>query len=291
MKNYFYTWTNQTKVQNFYLRSTKGHQLVLANNKIAYDLSSMSCQVSFGYSCENILSAIQTQLKTLPMASPKADFPLKSEVTDDLINLINLEGKIFYTVSGAESVENAIKMARQIKKQNIIVARQKSYHGATLGALSLTGDWRNKDHQTIDDWTLRIPEPCDDPDATKAIDIINKCGIDKIAAICLETITGGNGVYLASKTWWDNISTFSKTNKIFLILDEVICGFYRTGKAFGFQHYDLQPDFITLSKSISGGYVPFGAVWTSSEVAHYYDKNVLSSGLTNYAHPLGLAAL
>jgi taurine---2-oxoglutarate transaminase len=291
MKKYFYTWTDQTKVQNFELHSTKDHQLKIDDNKEVYDLSSMSCQSSFGYSCKEIISAIQKQLTTLPMASPKADFKLKEDVTNKLISLLNLDGKIFYTISGAESIENALKIARQIKKKQVIVARNKSYHGATLGALSLTGDWRNKEHETIDDWTLRVLEPCDDPDASLAIEAMEKLGIDKIAAICLETITGGNGVFEASQVWWDNISKFCKTKNIFLILDEVICGFYRTGKAFGFQHYNLKPDFIALSKSISGGYIPFGALWTSNDVAKYYDTNILSCGLTNYAHPLGLAAL
>ena len=291
MKNYFYTWTDQSKAQNFELLSTKNHQLILANNKKAFDLSSMSCQASFGYSCEEIITAVQKQVTSLPMASPKADFTLKETVTNDLIKLLKLDGKIFYTVSGAESIENALKMARQIKKKNIVVAREKSYHGATLGALSLTGDWRNKGHKTVDDWTLRIPEPIDDLDASIAITTMEKVGIDQIAAVCLETITGGNGVLIASQDWWDNISDFCKKNNIFLILDEVICGFYRTGKAFGFQHYNLSPDFVALSKSISGGYIPFGALWTSSKVAKYYDLNVLSCGLTNYAHPLGLASL
>jgi taurine--2-oxoglutarate transaminase len=82
-----------------------------------------------------------------------------------------------------------------------------------------------------------------------------------------------------------------KENNILLIMDEVICGFHRTGKAMGYMHYDVNPDLICLAKGISGGMVPFGALWTSKTIADYYDDNILSCGLTNYAHPLGMAAL
>ncbi|MBT7608155.1 MAG: aminotransferase class III-fold pyridoxal phosphate-dependent enzyme [Bacteriovoracaceae bacterium] len=291
MKNYFYTWTDQSKAKHFEFESAANHILSLKDNKKVYDLSSLSCQASFGHSCDEIIQSIQKQMVSFSMASPKADFSLKENVTNSLLKLLKLKGKIFYTVSGAESIENALKMARDIKQKKIIVARQKSYHGATLGALSVTGDWRNLSHETLDDWTLRIPEPKDDPDATQAISLMNKCGVQKIAAICLETVTGGNGVFLADQKWWDKISSYCNKKQIFLILDEVLCGFYRTGPPFGFQDYNLRPDFVTLSKSITGGYIPFGAVYTSLEVAKYYDDHVLSCGLTNYAHPLGLAAL
>lgn len=290
MAQYYYTWTSQDSAQSFPLKSAKDDVLILENGQEIIDLSSLSYQASFGQSCQQILSEMTQQMKQHSLASPKADFKLKTSVTEQLLKLINLKGKIFYTVSGAESIENALKMAREINKRKVVACRQVSYHGASLGALSITGDWRNQAHETVDDWTLRIPEPNQDPDGSLAIKTMEDLGADKIAALCLETITGGNGVFEASQIWWSNLSNYCKEKDIFLILDEVICGFYRTGKPFGFQHYQLEPDFITLSKSLSGGYIPFGAVWTSDKVAQFYEKNVLACGLTNYAHPLGLAA-
>ena len=288
---YFITWTKQVGAKKLEVSSSKGSFYIRNNGQKIHDLCSTSYHAAFGHSFTPITKAITSQLKTLPMASPKCTFELKKRVSEKLIELIGQKGKIFYTVSGAESIENALKAARQISGKKIVLSRNISYHGATLGALSVTGDWRNKDHATVDSWTRRIPEPSVDPKAEKLEALIQKVGPEKIAAICLETITGGNGVIIPPMSWWRAISRIKKKYGLFLILDEVVCGFGRTGKNFGLQHFNLKPDFICLAKVITGGYIPFGAVWFSSKVAKYYDRNTLSAGLTNYAHPLGLAAM
>ena len=293
---FFFTWAEQNKAVKIDIEETGDTFFTMPGKKKVYDLSSISFQASFGLSNPRIKEAIKDQLDLFSIVSPKAVFPLKKRASQKLLNLIEKEenpsGKIFYTLSGAESVENALKMAREIKKKQVILCRQRSYHGATLGALSVTGDWRNGPHRTVDEWTARIPEPHEDPNLEKTEAIIEKIGPENIAAFCLETITGGNGVIIPSKEWWEGIQRLSDKYNIFLILDEVICGFQRTGKAFGFHHYPfLKPHFICLAKGITGGHIPFGAVWTSKEIAKFYDHNVLSCGLTSYAHPLGLAAM
>jgi taurine--2-oxoglutarate transaminase len=202
------------------------------------------------------------------------------------------DGKIFYTTGGAETIENALKIARDISGKKIILARKNSYHGATLGALSVTGDWRNPAHLTTTDWVVRIPEP----DVTNAVNetrkIILETGPENIAAMILETITGGNGVIIPTQEWYSGIQKLCHEFNIILILDEVVCGFNRTGHPFAYQHYnDLLPDMICLAKGISGGMIPFGALWISSKLAKNYDDKILCCGLTNYAHPLGLAAM
>lgn len=288
---YFFTWTKQKNAAFFSPVKAKGPSMYTDSRKI-WDLSSVSFHASFGHSPEIIVKAIENQLKEMPIASAKASYPLKDQTTERLINYIAEDGgKIFYTVSGAESVENALKMVRYIKKKKIILARQVSYHGATLGALSVTGDWRNEQHLTTSQWTVRIPEPGDDPTLAKTRAIILKTGPENIAAIILETITGANGVIIPPQSWYDGIQKICEEFDIFLILDEVICAFGRTGHSFGFKHYNLKPDIITMAKSISAGIVPFGAVWTSEKISKFYDDEILCAGLTNYATPLGLAAL
>src|SRR5690606_31748716 len=123
-------------------------------------------------------------------------------------------------------------IARDISKKQIVLARSRSYHGATLGALSVTGDWRNEAHQTVSDWTVRIPEPSEDPDLEKTKAIIEETGAENIAAFCLESITGANGVIIPPQSWWDGINKLAKQYDLFLIIDEVLCGFERTGKPF-----------------------------------------------------------
>ncbi|OUR94859.1 hypothetical protein A9Q84_17275 [Halobacteriovorax marinus] len=288
---FYITWTAQKKAYTLpIIGAKKGYFLTDENRKI-YDLCSTSYQAAFGHSDKTIKGAIKKQLDQFSIASPKSVFDLKTTATNKLLELISLKGKIFYTVSGAESIENALKMCRQITGRKIILSRNNSYHGATLGALSVTGDWRNKDHLTVDQWTKRIPEPSNDPHALDLEKLILKIGPEKIAGFCLETITGGNGVIIPPTSWWKAIKRLQTKYNLMLILDEVICGFGRTEKHFGFQHFNLKPDFICMAKIITGGYIPFGAVWTSNSVAKYYKSNTLSCGLTNYAHPLALAAM
>lgn len=287
---YFYTWAKQNEASHFNVQKAQGVFLTTQDHDII-DLSSLSLQASFGHSPEQISKHIIKQIQSMPMASPKADFALKTQVTQELLDYMHLgPGKIFYTVSGAESVENALKIARQVKGQKKILARKKSYHGATLGALSVTGDWRNALHATVDEWTVRIPEPDDDPHCLETRKIVEKSP-DQFAACIVETVTGANGVYVPPLTWWQGLSKICKDYGLLLILDEIVCGFERTGHSFGYMNWDLKPDIVTMAKAISGGLFPFGAVWVKADIAKFYDNEILSCGLTNYAIPTGLAAL
>jgi taurine--2-oxoglutarate transaminase len=290
--SYYATWTKQENACLFPISGTAHDYFITPENNHIYDLSSTSFHTAFGFSYRPIINSLKNQIDDFTIAGPKTTFDLKEKASLKLLNYLKLrEGKIFYTLSGAEAIENALKMARQTSGKEIILARKKSYHGATLGALSITGDWRNKEHLTLDKSTVRIPEPNDDPNCIQTEKIINDVGADKIAAFCLETITGGNGVIIPRQQWWDRISELCIKYNIYLILDEVVCGFGRTGKNFGFHHFNLKPDFVCMAKVITGGYIPFGAVYTSKDIANYYNKNTLSCGLTNYAQPLGLTVM
>ena len=289
---YFISWTKQSGAKTFEIESSENGFYIDTNSRRYFDLSSTSYQAGFGHSDKEIKDAINNQLSKLPIASPKSVFPLKERATNKLLEALGLNmGKIFYTISGAESIENALKMARHYSKKQIVLARNNSYHGATLGALSLTGDWRNEAHKTVDEWTLRIPEPEDDPNCELTRKLILETGPENIAAFCLETITGGNGVILPPDSWWPAIQRLCKEFKILLIVDEVVCGFSRTSKNFGFNHFEIKPDFVCMAKMITGGYIPFGAVWVHPTISSFYNNEVLSCGLTNYAHPLGLASM
>ena len=289
---FYYTWNHQPAADVFLVERAEQDEFVLQDGRRVYDFISTSFQANFGHNHPVIREAIQRQLDVMPIASPKASFELKQRVSVRLNELIGLAGgKIFYTVSGSESVENALKMARQMTGRTKIVARKKSYHGASLGALSVTGDWRNEPHFTLDEHTVRIPEPFDDPLLETTRQIISVAGTDHIAAFIVETISGTNGVAIPSREWFDGIVALCRKHDILLIIDEILCGFGRTAPAFAFQEYQLQPDFVCISKGITGGYIPFGAVWTGPRVVEYYDTEKMSCGLTSYAHPLGLAAL
>ncbi|EQC44317.1 aspartate aminotransferase family protein [Bacteriovorax sp. Seq25_V] len=288
MSLYFQTWSAQENPNQLEITGTSETDYILKDGSTVYDLSSCSYHLGFGLRNKNLETAIIDQVTSLPVAGPKTVFPLKDQVTKRLLSKLGLEGKLFYTTSGAESVENALKIARNYSGKTDILARKVSYHGATIGALSATGDWRSDGHLTLSQNTHYIPEPYEKDALERTEEIINAVGADNISAFILETITGGNGVYIPTQEWWDGIQCLCKKYDILLILDEVVCGFSRTGKDFGFQNFKLSPDIICLAKAISGGFFPFGAVYFNSEISKHYDKNVLSAGLTNYAHPIGL---
>ncbi len=289
---YYYTWAHQPEGIPFPVERAEHDEFILDDGRRVYDFLSTSFQSNFGHSHPAIRESMKRQLDIMPIASPKASFDLKERVSHRLLEYLQLpEGRLFYTVSGSESVENALKMARQMTQRKTVLARRKSYHGASLGALSVTGDWRNEPHLTLNEYTLRIPEPSDDPDLAETRRIVATRGAENIAAVIVETISGANGVCIPTQTWFDHLQAMCREFGILLIVDEVLCGFGRTGSDFAFQAYKIEPDFVCMSKGITGGYIPFGAVWTSASVGRFYDAQLLACGLTSYAHPLGLAAL
>ncbi|MFA6239226.1 MAG: aspartate aminotransferase family protein [Bacteriovorax sp.] len=289
---FYITWTKQKNAFNFEIESVDGVTINTSDGNSLIDMTSISYQAHFGHNHPTIIKCIKEQLDSIPMSSPKGIYPKKIDRTKALLKyMAKPDGKIFYTSGGAETVENALKIARDFSKKRIVLARSNSYHGATLGALTATGDWRNPAHATPENWVVRIPEPDEEHSLSRTRDIIKTTGPANIAAIILETITGGNGVYSGSKEWWKGIKSLCDEFNILLIMDEVVCGFERTGKSFGYMHHGVEPDLICLAKGITGGMIPFGALWTSKRIAEYYQDNVLCCGLTNYAHPLGVAAM
>jgi taurine--2-oxoglutarate transaminase len=256
-------------------------------------LASVSFQAIFGYTPKLVTDNLHTQFDQISIASPKAIIDLKEKASQLLLDFLKAShGKIFYTVSGAESIENAIKMARLVSGKKVVLARRESYHGASLGALGVTGDWRKDDHLCLDQWTHRIPDPKSDPSGSALVNFIeNELPTNDIAAICLETIVGANGVHANSNDWWQSVNQVCKKHNIAIIIDEVTTGFGRTGENFAFHHYPVEPDFVCMAKGITAGVIPLGAVWVSKSYASYFDNNVLSCGLTNYAHPLGLKSM
>ena len=290
MKPFYYSWSIQSKVVDFSLDKCEGPYFIEDGRKILDGISS-SFQAHFGHSFLPLKQSIVEQAKNFSIAPPKANFQLKQSASEKLLDLLNLRGRIFYTLSGAEAVENALKIARQIRDGKKILARKKSYHGASLGALSITGDWRSENHFGLQDFTIRIPEPVDDPDLIKLRQIVQQEDPENIAAICLETISGTNGVYSGDARWWRKLREFCDETGILMILDEVLVGFGRCKEYFAFHKYGIEPDIVCMSKGITGGYIPFGAVYTNLKICDFYENRVLSNGLTNYAHPLGLACM
>jgi len=209
----------------------------------------------------------------------------------------------FFTNSGAEANENAIKLARLYTGRHKIIVRYRSYHGATHGAVSLTGDprrWPNEPGmpgvvRMLDPYTYRCPAGHPDPcpvctGAPHLEEILEYEGADTVAAIFLETVTGTNGVIPPPDGYLQSIREVCDRHGILLVLDEVMAGFGRTGRWFACENWDVVPDILTVAKGINSGYVPLGAMIIREPLAEWVRDKYFPGGLTYAGHPLACAS-
>jgi taurine---2-oxoglutarate transaminase len=212
--------------------------------------------------------------------------------------------KSFICLGGAEANENAVKMARLITGRHKIIARNRSYHGATLATLSISGDPRNIPFEPALPGVVRMGDPycyrcpwgltqatCDLQCADDLERAVLEAGPEDVAAVILEGVAGANGVFMPKSGYWRRIRSLCDKYGILLIADEVLSGFGRTGRWFAIQHEGIAPDLLTCAKGLTGGYVPAGAVLVSDRIAKHFEKEILLCGLTSYAHPLVCAGI
>jgi taurine--2-oxoglutarate transaminase len=203
--------------------------------------------------------------------------------------------KVFFTVGGAEANENAIKIARLYTKKHKIITRFRSYHGASLATINFSGDYRRIPVDNAMTGVVRFPDPYprgsgQNIDTVRLLEeIIEIEGPETIAAIMLEGITGANGVFIPDPDYWPRIRKICDRHGILLIADEILSGFFRTGLWFGINHFSVTPDLLTMSKGLTAGYAPLGALMVRKEIADTFDDETLWCGLTQYGHPWSCA--
>jgi taurine--2-oxoglutarate transaminase len=208
----------------------------------------------------------------------------------------------FFTNGGAEANENAIKLARWYTGRHKIVARYRSYHGATAGSITLTGDPRRWPAEPgisgvvrmFDPYTYRCPAGHPDPcpvcrGAPHLEELLQYEGPHTVAAVILETVTGTNGIIVPPDGYLQAIREVCDRHGILLIADEVMAGFGRTGKWFAVDNWDVVPDIITMAKGINSGYVPLGAMAIREPIAAWVRDKFFAGGLTYSGHPLACA--
>ena len=209
----------------------------------------------------------------------------------------------FFTNGGAEANENAIKLARWYTGRHKIIARYRSYHGATAGAITLTGDPRrwyaepgiSGVARMLDPYTYRCPAGHPDPcpvctGGPHLEELLQYEGPDKVAAVILETVVGTNGIIVPPDGYLQSIREVCDRHGILLICDEVMAGFGRTGKWFACENWDVVPDILTVAKGINSGYVPLGAMIVRQQIADWVRDKYFAGGLTYSGHPLACAS-
>jgi taurine--2-oxoglutarate transaminase len=282
---FFFTWSAQRDAAPFAIAGGEGARVRDELGQDWLDLASLSFQAHLGHGHPRMTAAVASQARRLCLAPPAAVYPEKLELARELLELAPPGfAKVFFCLGGAEANENAMKMARLVTGRLQFVSRYRSYHGASFGALSLTGDYRRVPLEPVMPGILRAGD-----DAADIERILEHEG-SQVAAVFLEPIPGANGVHIPAPDYFSRVRAACDRHGVMLVLDEVLCGFGRTGRAFGFEHFGVEPDIITCAKGLTAGYAPLGAVLVREPIAEHFESRVLWAGLTSYGHPLGVAA-
>lgn len=268
--------------------------------------SQLMC-TNIGHSHPKVISAIKAQADELVYAGPQFSTKIRAEIGPLLAKHTPGQlNKFFFTLGGAETNENAIKFAKFYTKRTKLVSRHRSYHGATLGAISLTGDPRRWPNEPCLPGVVRVFDPFKYrshlyEEGMKDEDFSLKCLIqleetlmyenpESVAAIFIETVTGSNGIIPPPAGYIQGIRKLCDKYGILMVCDEVMCGFGRTGEWFAVDHWGVVPDMLVMAKGLTSGYLPLGAVAVSPKIAKEFDDRVFQGGLTYQCHPMSLAA-
>jgi taurine--2-oxoglutarate transaminase len=303
-KYVFFSWSIQEQIDPISIESGKGVTFWDQDGKQYLDFSAQLMNLNIGYQHPAVIAAIQEQAAKLCAAHPNMVHESKAvlgkmiaEVTPGDLN------KVFFTLGGAEANENAIKFARQFMGKQKILTRYISYHGATYGAITLSGDYRRLPVEpgipgvvhVFDPYCYRCPfghtrETCHRECVTHIERVIEYEGPKAIAALLMEGVTGSNGILVPPDDYWPRLREITKKYDILLISDEVMSGFGRTGAWFAVDNWGVIPDIMTMAKGLTSGYLPLGAVVVSDAIARYFDNRMLYMGLTYFGHPMSCAA-
>lgn len=301
----FYPWSAQASVGDPVVMSrAKGVYFWDHNGKRYIDFSSQLMNMNVGHGHPRIIEAIKAQVEELAFVYPQFSTEVKGLAAQKLAELAPGDlKKVLWTLGGAESVENAIKIARQFTGRHKVVTRYRSFHGASLGSLALGGDPRRLPHEPTISGVVRVHDPyayrcpfgyAPEGNPQVYIDHVIQTmefeGPETIAAILMESVTGSSGLIIPPQGYWEEITAYCRKKGILVIADEVMSGFGRTGKMFGIEHYGVVPDLMTVAKGLTCGYVPLGAVIAREHIAEYFETHPLVCGLTYSGHPVGCAA-
>ena len=259
--------TKLLKIYNFSkFKITKGRGVFLfdQNNKRYLDFSSGIAVNTFGYNHPLIIKVINEQLKTgILHLSGSQLHKYKILLSSELSKLSN-KGSVYFSNSGTESIEAALKFAKiwgnKNKKKSEIISMQRSFHGRTLGSLSLGS---NKFYKTGMGQIPKQVKFCKYNDSKNLKKLVSRT---KTLAIIIECIQGDGGVHVCSKEFAKSIKNICKKYNILLIVDEVQTGLGRTGKFFSYKHYGFKPDIITVAKSLGAGY-PIAATIINKKIS------------------------
>jgi taurine--2-oxoglutarate transaminase len=306
----FWTWSAQKSVKPIPIKRADGVYFWDVTGKRYLDFNSMVMCVNIGHGNQKVIQAMCDQARELTFAGPQMATKPRAMLGKMLSEIVPGDlNRFLYTLGGADANENAIKLARAYTGRQKILSRYRSYHGASAGAMALTGDPRRTAWEPLvmpgvvhflDPYQYRSTFHRTSPDISEedlGIDylnhleeIINYENPATIAAVIVEPVTGTNGIIIPPAGYIQGLRRLCDSYDILLIADEVMSGFGRTGKWFAVDHWQVEPDIMTMAKGLTSAYAPLGAVAMRPEIAARFDEEVYQGGLTFNGHPVSLAA-
>jgi taurine--2-oxoglutarate transaminase len=302
-RHIIHSWSVQADLDPMVVETGEGVYFWDADGNKYLDFSSALVNLNVGYQHPKVVQAIAEQAEKLCYGRPDWALLSRSRLVKDLAEVTPGDlNHFFFTLGGSDTNENAIKFARAYTGKFKILAKYRSYHGATYGAITLTGDPRRPPVEPgipgvvhfLDPYCYRCSFGLTHPEcglrcAEHVEEIIQYESPETVAAVLVETQTGAPGFFAPPQGYFRRLREICDQNDILLILDEVMVGFGRTGKWFAIEHYDAVPDMMSLAKGITCGYVPLGCLAVSDRIMEKLSREMLYAGLTYNSHPLACA--
>ena len=309
-KHVFHSWSAQGALNPTVVARASGSEFWTQDGTRYLDFSSQLVNVNIGHQHPKLVAAIQEYAGTLCTVAPFHANDARSEAARLITevaatNIDNCDlDMVFFTNGGAEATENAVRMARLHTGRHKVLNHYRSYHGATNGAITLTGDPRRWPSEPGMPGVVKFWGPyayrsafhstSEAEECQRALqhldDVLMMEGGHTVAAIIIETVVGTNGILVPPDGYLAGIRERCDRHGIMMICDEVMAGFGRCGEWFAFQKWGVQPDLACFAKGVNSGYIPIGGVVISRKVSDTFRDKVYPGGLTYSGHPLACAS-
>ncbi len=301
-----FSWAKQGGLNPINASYAEGSYIYDRDGKKYLDFSSQLMNVNIGHGNQRITEAVAKQMKEVSYVYPGMATDVRGRLGKKLAEITpgNLT-KTFFTLGGAEAIENAIKLARIYTGRHKIITHYRAYHGATYGAITAGGDPRRfpVDAQAMPNvvhvenpyayrcpWNSTTIEECGNRAIAHLERVIKFENPENVAAILFEGESGSSGCIKYPPMYLKRVRELCDKYGIMMIDDEVMSGFGRTGKMFGIDHHEVTPDIMCLAKGLTSGYLPLGGVVVTDKIAEHFNDNPMIIGLTYSAHPTLCAA-
>ncbi len=299
----YVTWRRQGGWDPVVVVRAQGSKFWDRAGKEYLDLSAQLIATNLGHGNERVAQAIADQARTLPYVAPGMSTEVRAQVSARLLEVLPSPlSRFFFSTSGTEANEAALKIARAATGRTKVISRFRSYHGATAASISVTGELRRRvieQFQKVpgtvfapDCYCYRCPfgltYPSCNVECAEYVDQqITREG--DVAAMIVEPVVGTNGVIVPAPEYLPRIREITRKHEVLLIADEVMSGWGRVGEWFAVNHWNVVPDILTTAKGITGAYAPLGLTATTPAIHDIFRERYFPHGHTYEAHPLTLA--